>query len=241
MNNLIVDIGNSRIKAAVFVRDKLIQEAAFEDLDALSVFSKGLDFSKCIISSVKYTEEQLKERLGFVFLFLDKETPIPINNLYQSPETLGVDRKAAVVGSRAIVKQGALLTIDLGSCITYEILDGEDRYFGGSITPGLKMRFKSMNQYTARLPLVDLEPWKVPALTGNTTETCLQSGVYHGILHEIEGFIHAYQKAYPELKVLICGGDSKVFESLTKDHIFVIPNLVLYGLNRILSYNVNLQ
>jgi type III pantothenate kinase len=241
LTNLIIDIGNTRIKTALFQEDSLIEEVGFEALDELISYSSNLEFSHAIISSVKYSENELKALIPFGFLFLERNTPVPIQNLYKSPETLGVDRKAAVIGARTKVKKGPVLAIDLGSCITYEILDEGDNYHGGAISPGLTMRFKAMNQQTARLPLVSLEANMEPKLTGDTTVSCMQSGVYSGILFEIKGFIQAYQEKYRDLKVIICGGDSKIFESLTKDHIFVIPNLVLYGLNRILSYNVNFQ
>lgn len=241
MRNLIVDIGNTRIKTAVFNNESLVIESPFENFAAFLQFTQNLDFENVIISSVKHSEDELKDLLDFDFLYLNKLTPVPISNMYKTPETLGVDRKAAVIGARAKVEKGAIMTIDMGSCITYEILDAKNRYFGGSISPGLKMRFRSMHEQTARLPLVSLENNVKPRLTGDSTVSCMQSGVYHGILHEIEGYISAYRSEYSDLKVIICGGDSKVFESLTKDHIFVIPNLVLYGLNRILSYNVNLH
>ncbi|PRY89293.1 type III pantothenate kinase [Mongoliibacter ruber] len=241
LSNLVVDIGNTRIKTAVFDNDVLINETPFEDIKDFLKYSKELHFRNAIISSVKYSEIELQELLEFDFLYLNKSTPIPITNMYKTPETLGVDRKAAVIGARATIGNGAILTVDMGSCITYEILDAENRYLGGAISPGLKMRFRAMHEQTARLPMAALEGATTPELTGNTTISCMQSGVYHGILHEIEGYIQAYSAKYDDLKVIICGGDSKVFESLTKDHIFVIQNLVLYGLNRILSYNVNLH
>jgi type III pantothenate kinase len=241
LRNLIVDIGNSRIKTAVFEDDVLISENSFMDFDLFRAFSEKLNFQHAIISSVTYIESQLNELLPYSFLFLNTKTRLPIQNKYQTPETLGVDRKAAVVGARAIEAVGNLLAIDLGSCITYDFLDDRNCYWGGAISPGLQMRFKAMHQQTARLPLVDLKMESFPDLIGGSTVSCMQGGVYFGILHELTGFIEQYQAKYKSLKVIICGGDSIFFESLTKDHIFVIPNLILYGLNRILSYNVNYQ
>jgi type III pantothenate kinase len=238
---LVVDIGNTRIKTAVFEDENLLEERNFQGLEQFKFASNHLDFDHSIISSVTYTEEQLNKVLGFRFLFLNKETKIPFHNHYSTPETLGVDRKAAVIGARMVFANCPVLAIDLGSCITYDFMDGSDKYFGGAISPGLQMRFKAMNQQTARLPLVDLDPDLEPGLIGDSTVTCLQAGVYYGIKHEMLGYIRACQDQHPDLKVIICGGDSKIFESLTKDHIFVIPNLVLRGLNRILSYNVNYQ
>lgn len=241
LKQFVVDIGNTRIKTALFEGLRLIHEAYFEEVQSFLEYTASLIFDHAIISSVTLEEEELKILLGFEFLFLNNSTLVPIRNLYATPETLGVDRKAAAIGARCIFEKGPILAIDLGSCITYEFLDEEDRYFGGAISPGLQMRFRAMHQQTARLPLVNLILGEKPELIGNSTEKGMKSGVYYGILHEMQGFISEYQANYPGLRVIICGGDSKIFESLTKDYIFVIPNLVLYGLNRILTYNVNLQ
>lgn len=239
MKNLIIDIGNTRIKIALFEEDKIVLEKAFETLNDF-IFEIGeLDFEHCIISSVKFSEAELKLKLYFDFLFLTPQTALPITNKYGTPDTLGVDRKAASVGSRTMFSKGNLLSIDLGSCITYDFLNEKNEYLGGAISPGIKMRFQAMHQQTARLPLAELKENQKINITGDRTESGLLSGVYHGILFEIEGFIAAYRQQHQDLKVIICGGDSKFFETLTKDHIFVIPNLVLYGLNRILTYNVN--
>ncbi|WP_194973700.1 type III pantothenate kinase [Aquiflexum lacus] len=241
MKNLVIDIGNTRLKTALFEDGEVLLEMNYEDFGSFLEATKSLQFQQAIISSVTYTKEQLEELLGFSFLFLDKTTVLPMKNKYATPDTLGVDRKAAVIGGRSIIKSGPLLAVDLGSCITYDFLDEGDNYLGGSISPGLQMRFRSMHQQTARLPLAELESGTIPDFMGNSTVSCLRSGVYFGILNEINGFIQKYQEQYHDLKVIICGGDSKIFESLTKDHIFVIPNLILYGLDRILSYNVNYQ
>jgi len=241
LKNFVIDIGNTRLKTALFEDGKAQAENNFYDVALFLEYTKTLQFEQAIISSVTYTKEQLEDLLGFSFLFLDKKTDLPITNKYSTPETLGVDRKASVIGARAMFPTGPILAVDLGSCITYDFLDNEDNYLGGAISPGLQMRFRAMHQQTARLPLVELENGQVPEFIGNSTVSCLKSGVYFGILHEINGFVQAYQEQYHDLKVIICGGDSKIFESLTKDHIFVIPNLILYGLDRILSYNVNYQ
>lgn len=239
MRNLIIDIGNTRIKAALFEEEHIILEKAYESLEDFMLEIGKLDFEHCIISSVKFSEADLKMKLDFEFLYLTRQTAIPITNKYGTPDTLGVDRKAAAVGARAMFGKGNLLSIDLGSCITYDFLNEKNEFLGGAISPGLRMRFQAMHQLTARLPLAELKENEKINIIGDRTESGLQSGVYHGILFEIEGFIAAYEQQHQDLKVIICGGDSKFFETLTKDHIFVIPNLVLYGLNRILTYNVN--
>ncbi|MDO9552744.1 type III pantothenate kinase [Rhodonellum sp.] len=237
MKNLIIDIGNTRMKAAIFEGEILVMEKAFHDISELREFSKSVEFDHCIISSVISVD--LEAALGFPFLLLTKDTELPIENHYATPETLGVDRKAAAVGGRVMLEKGPVLVIDLGSCITYEFLNEKNQYLGGAISPGLNMRFKAMHTQTAKLPLVGLEDSQSIRLIGDSTEMGLRSGVYFGVQFEMEGFMQAYRSQHQDLKVIICGGDSKFFESLTKDHIFVIPNLVLYGLNRILTYNVN--
>ena len=241
MKRLIIDIGNTRIKTAVFDEESIIDEKSFVEIDHLISYARGIEFGASIISSVTFPETDLREKLPFDFLFLSRETNIPFKNLYTTPHTLGVDRKAAVMGARCTFPKDDVLAIDLGSCITYDLLDRQDQYLGGGISPGLQMRFRAMHQQTARLPLVAMPEKQHPDLIGNSTESCMQSGVYFGMCYEMQGMVEAYMAKYPDLKVIICGGDSKIFESLTKDHIFVIPNLVLYGLNRILSYNVHYQ
>ncbi|GHB52273.1 type III pantothenate kinase [Mongoliitalea lutea] len=240
MRQLIVDIGNSRIKVGRFDGKDLLEEVSFSDLEALRIYAVQEAMDACIISSVRYDEPTLRNALGFDFHYLTINSQLPFHNKYGTPHTLGVDRKAALAGARAFFPKGPVLVIDLGSCITYDLLDASDTFTGGSISPGLSMRFRAMHQQTARLPLTALEKEQQPSLVGTDTVACMQSGVYYGILYEMEGFIRQYALRYPDLKVIICGGDSFFFETLTKDHIFVIPNLVLYGLNRILIDNVNL-
>ncbi len=129
-----------------------------------------------------------------------------------------------------------LLVIDAGTCITYEFLDDKQNYHGGAISPGVAMRFESMHTFTAKLPLV--KPLGDVPLIGNTTETCLQSGVIHGITAEIEGVIQRYLYLYPDMKIILCGGDAHFFENKVNHSIFAAPDLVLMGLNRILNYTI---
>lgn len=237
MDNFIVDIGNSRIKAALF-RDGALQHTwSLTELVELSSLASGLRFDQVLISSVKWTKEELERALGFGFVYFDYDTLLPVDNRYETPFTLGLDRIAAVVGGRCFQAAGPLLVVDLGTCITFELLDSDEAYLGGAISPGIQMRLAAMHRQTARLPLVTWPEDGAP-LIGQNTKACMQAGIYHGVQHEVMGMIQAYQKRFENLGVYICGGDAKYFESLTKDPIFVIPNLVLFGLNRILMYNV---
>jgi type III pantothenate kinase len=237
MPNLVLDIGNTRIKSAIFEGKKLIWEGAFDDLEKLMEALSHRSFDKSLISSVRLTEQELKKLLPFEFLFLSLEVSFPIANRYGSPHTLGLDRMAAAIGGWELAGKGPVLVLDLGTCITFEFVDEEDAYRGGAISPGLSMRAKAMNLLTARLPLVEIKE-KPEFWIGSDTISCMQVGIWHGVEHELKGQIEAYRIEYPEIKVFVCGGDSESFVSLAKGHIFVVPNLVLYGLNCILNHNV---
>ncbi len=128
--------------------------------------------------------------------------------------------------------------VDAGTCINYEFIDKNGHYLGGAISPGVTMRFEAMHKFTARLPLVHLN--NNVLMIGNSTETCMQSGVLHGALAEVDGTIEKYIANYPGLVVILCGGDAAIFENRLKHRIFVAPDLILKGLNSILLYNVSI-
>jgi type III pantothenate kinase len=237
MRNLVIDIGNSRIKSALFEENELIGDHSFKELDSGLSFWKSMEFESCLVSSVRIGPGELSKKIPFPFHFLNHSTVLPILNGYSTPKTLGLDRIAAAVGAWQLAWEKPVLAIDLGSCITFEFVDEMAIYRGGSISPGMQMRAKAMNSFTARLPMVDLNK-KPENLTGNSTITCMQAGIWYGVEFELTGQIAAYRLKIPEIKVYICGGDSVSFESLAKDHIFVVPNLVLHGLNCILNHNV---
>lgn len=237
MPNLVIDIGNTRIKSALFEKDELIWDGTFDELSAAIAKWSFLKFDNCLVSSVRWNEEELHRLLPFIFTFLTSKTRFPITNGDGSPATLGLDRIAAAIGGWAIAGKGPVLVIDLGSCITFEFVNEENTYLGGAISPGISMRAKAMNTLTARLPLVEVKE-KPKNRIGVDTNSCMQIGIWYGVEYEILGQIHAYQQDYPEIKVFVCGGDAQSFVSLTKGHIFVVPNLVLNGLNCILNHNV---
>lgn len=238
MNNLVIDIGNTRIKSALFDGNVLTGEYIFEELEAAISFWKTIVFESCLISSVRFTEEELSQKINFPFLFLSHSTALPLLNGYLTPKTLGLDRIAAAIGAWELAEKKSVLAIDMGSCITYEFVDDQSTYRGGAISPGLQMRAKAMNSFTARLPLVDVKQ-KPENPTGDSTISCMLSGIWYGVAYELLGHIEAYLLKNPEIKIYICGGDSLFFDSLAKGHIFVVPNLVLHGLNCILNHNVD--
>ncbi len=237
MPNLVLDIGNTRIKSAIFEEKELIWEGVFEDLEKLMEALNHHSFDKILISSVRWSELELKKILPFEFLFLSLEVSFPIANRYGTPQTLGLDRMAAAIGGWELAGKGPVLVLDLGTCITFEFVDEEDAYRGGAISPGLSMRAKAMNLLTARLPLVEIKQ-KPKSRIGTDTSSCLEAGIWYGVAYELRGQIEAYQLENPAIKVFVCGGDAESFVSLAKGHIFVVPNLVLYGLNCILNHNV---
>ncbi|WP_026946261.1 type III pantothenate kinase [Algoriphagus marincola] len=237
MENLIIDIGNSRIKSALFSGEDLIWEKNFQELAEARGFWRSQSFEHCLISSVRWSKEELESELDFPFIFLTHATPIPIKNGYETPQTLGLDRIAAAVGAWKLSGEKPCLSVDLGSCMTFELVDEHNVYQGGAISPGLQMRAKAMHEFTARLPLVQVNE-KITNPLGKKTVDGMRSGIWYGIAYEIEGQIRHYLREYPDLQVFICGGDAQIFDSLAKAHIFVVPNLVLRGLNCILNHHV---
>lgn len=236
--NLVVDYGNTLAKVGVFDRHDLIKQHVFSEVQELRIFLQNFSAENFIISSVTHEASAISDwanqtKRKFI---LTSALPLPIKNLYATPHSLGVDRIAGVCGAHQKFPGSPCLVIDAGSCITYDFLDRIGNFHGGGISPGLKMRFQAVNTFTAKLPLVKAVDH--PELIGNSTETCIQSGVINGMVAEIKGIITQYQQKFEGLKVILCGGDTRFFENKLKEPIFAIPELVLSGLNSILIYNV---
>ena len=237
--NLVIDSGNTAAKVGIFEEHKLIGKHTFRDLEELKAFIQNTDFEHLLIGSVKADAEVISSwavNRGKKII-LRKGLPLPISNRYKTPETLGTDRLAGVCGAIQLFPGSNNLVIDAGTCITYDFIDKESSYHGGSISPGLNMRFNAVHTFTAKLPLVT--PKAGVELIGDTTEISIQSGVVNGLLSEIDGIIQQYRGKFPDLKVILCGGDAGFFENQLKASIFAVPDLVLIGLNSILLYNVD--
>lgn len=238
--NLVVDVGNTVAKVALFEGDTLV-EVVFDSnqsLDCLSNLSTTYPIEKGIIATVLDLNERVLaqlNKLSFSLLWLDHQTPLPVINLYETPETLGYDRMAAVVAAHEQYPDKNILVIDAGTCLTYEWIDAQGQYHGGNISPGLQMRLKALHQYTGRLPLVPPEGRLLPL--GKDTDTAIRAGVIKGMEYEISGYITAMKHKYPELLVFLTGGDEFSFDTNVKSVIFADRFLVLKGLNRILNYN----
>ena len=239
--NLVIDIGNSRTKFSLFDRGEVIittpvDELLPEHIDALKNEYQLLN--KAILSSVRKYPDSLKETLqkSFdTFIELNHKTPLPIENLYLSKETLGYDRIASSVGANNLYLNTNLLVIDAGTALTYDFVSDKNQYLGGNIAPGLEMRFKSLHNFTGKLPLVKVENQN--KLYGSTTEEAIRAGVQNGFLYEVESTIEMFKVFYSNLKVIITGGDANFFDKKLKNSFFVHYNLVALGLNRILEYN----
>lgn len=236
--NVAIDLGNTLAKVGIFDHHHLAEKFFLNDLSQAVNVLKNFSGSRFIISSVNSNPMEL---LGPDFpardiIILSHKTPVPVSIRYSTPETLGVDRIAAVCGARQEFPQKNCLVIDAGTCITYEVLDAEGSYWGGGISPGLAMRFRAMNAFTRRLPLV--EPVDEVPLIGKSTVSSMQSGVIHGILDEIDGAIQRYSQKFEDLKIILTGGDCRFFENKLKASIFASPELVLRGLNSILLHNI---
>lgn len=237
---LVLDFGNTSLKAMIFRDGKIFSEARLEapTTEEILAFSTSKPVKCGILGSVvKHSPDLIKELAPlFPLIILDKDTPIPIGNLYDSKESLGYDRIAAAVEAWQLFPGSPVLAVVAGTCITYNIIDAKGNFLGGAISPGLHMRLEAMHEKTKKLPLISLEG-KHP-LTGNNTETSLRSGTFNGTVAEVEGMIYQYLKQYPGLNTVIGGGDSALLADGLKNGIFARPNLVAQGLYRILDYHV---
>ena len=237
---LIIDFGNTLQKFAIYEGKDMLEKNIFQGFDATQlkkfIAEKG-PFDAIILSSVAKGSPEFEKILADAAptIILDEKPPLPIRNLYQTPETLGKDRVAAAAGAHALYPGQNVLSIDAGTCITYDFLTKEGEYLGGGISPGIHMRFKAMNSFTGRLPLV--EPADFDRLIGRTTEESLLSGVINGICEEMKGIIYRYIEQYKQVTVVITGGDHEFLYNKLKINIFAVPNLVLLGLNEILDHN----
>ncbi|MDR1729968.1 MAG: type III pantothenate kinase [Prevotellaceae bacterium] len=237
--NLIIDQGNSFTKIGIFLDKELIFTDIFKQLEVENLESLFGTYpvSAVILSSVVNPEKSVIEYLRKKtkkFILLDEHTPLPIENLYKTPETLGKDRIAACVGAHFFKPNADLLVIDAGTAVTYDVVNAQNQYIGGNISPGLEMRRKALHTFTQKLPLIEMKD-AVPML-GATTEEAILAGIVNGLTYEMEGYISALSAAYPGLSVFLTGGDAFYFEKKIKSSTFASQNLLLVGLNRILNF-----
>jgi type III pantothenate kinase len=238
--NLIIDIGNTRAKLAVF-KNGIVQKKITSSIKnipkSIEKLQKEYVFKNGIISSVSKFDSTILKKKGFIKLIeLSHHTKIPFINKYDTPATLGVDRIALTSGAVIKYPKKNVLIIDAGTCITYDFVNEKKEYLGGAISPGIAIRYKSLHQFTANLPQLEISNYK---LTGTNTKSSIHSGVLNGIFLEIDGIIDQYKAKYQNLTIVLTGGDTNFLSKKLKSTIFANPNFLLEGLNSILIHNLD--
>ncbi len=244
MKCLVIDLGNTNKKIALFDDLNLIaveQHSGFDQEILNGFISRNPGAGYCILSSVVSFPSGIREFLSenFFFVEMNELTPLPVTIRYQTRNSLGSDRIAAAVAGSARFPGHDVLIINAGTCITYDFINKEKEYLGGGISPGIGMRFRALHTFTGKLPLISCGDYPDSELTGDTTDGSIRSGVLNGTLAEVEGIGTRYRERWPELKIIVSGGDHKYFVKRLKISIFAHPNIVLSGLQQILSFNVH--
>ena len=239
--DLIIDIGNTQTKYALFNKKEMLESCVsqVQNINLIEDWQKKYQsIDACIVSSVQGKPVTFLDKLNPKFeklIFFDKNTPTPLDNLYESKETLGYDRLAACVGANSLCPDTNLLVIDAGTAITFDFVSDNNEYLGGTISPGLCMRFKALNSFTKKLPL--LQQSDSFDLIGKNTEQAITSGVQNSILFEIEGYVNRLKEQHYQAKIFLTGGDSEFLHSKISKEIVMDNVLLLRGLLVILNYN----
>jgi len=237
--NLVVDFGNTRIKAGLFSGNTLREHKSFDHVSEILPEYTAKHIKHCIVASVTEAHSDLIESFNGLFdthLFT-AATKIPLKNMYKSAVSLGSDRIAASAGAWTFHPNKNVLTIDAGTCIKYNFVNHNNEYLGGAISPGIPMRLKAMHQFTAKLPPVALDPF-YNALIGKNTIESLQTGAQLGAACEVDEMINRYLEEYPDLVVMLTGGDAEYLGMQLKNRFFTSPQLLLHGLNTILRLHL---
>ncbi len=238
---LTVDVGNTRIKAAVFEQDTIVELFVFPNEQLLSKINFILEsypkIKKLAVASVGKVENDafltLKNRIEIHFI--THESKFPFQNLYSTPKTLGIDRMVLATGATLKYVNQNRLIIDAGTCITYDFIDENDNYIGGGISPGIRLRYQSLHDHTAKLPLLTIKDPE--SYIGNSTNESIHSGVVNGVALEIDGFIELYNAQYAKFIIILTGGDADFLAKRLKNTIFANSNFLLESLNQTFQYN----
>lgn len=245
--NLTIDIGNSSAKAALFEGGRIV--AVFRSEKSIRDRLAGIE--SAIVTSTRGPEEDLEQvvrRNVKKYLKLTHATPVPVKNLYATPETLGCDRLAAAAGAQAMFPGEAALIVDFGTAITYDLVTAAGEFLGGNISPGARSRLRALHDYTGALPLCELPGAKTggdprkpqpPHFPSRDTKSAIGNGVAAGIIAETESYIELAKKKFGEIRIIFTGGDADYFAERVKNPIFATSDIVFYGLNSILEYNAN--
>ena len=240
--NLVVDIGNTLLKLAVFDGGRLVAQQCVGELreETFAGLLGGARAARAVVASTRGEAPAIVEavrRHTDYLLEFTPATPVPIGNAYLTPATLGRDRLAAAVGAATLYPGRNALIVDFGTAVTLDFVSADGVVRGGCISPGMAMRFRALHEYTAALPLCDATD--SAELLGRTTDEAVRLGVMNSLAFEIEGYIARMQGEIEDLCVIFTGGDTNFFAKRIKNTIFANCNLVFWGLNRILEYNAS--
>jgi type III pantothenate kinase len=239
---LAVDIGNTRTKAAVFQGSTLLDSFVFLKIElqksVQNILNKHKNISHLVVSSVSDVERQvfISFRNDVEVHFVSHQDNFPFVNCYETPQTLGVDRMVLATGASLKYPNKNILVIDAGTCVTYDFVDEQNNYLGGAISPGLKIRYDSLHNYTARLPL--LTPQIPQNLIGNSTAESIHAGIVNGLVFEIDGYIEELRAKYPKFIIILTGGDTVFLAKRLKNAIFADSNFLLECLNYTYLYKI---
>ncbi len=237
--NLLLDIGNTRIKAAVFRDGEMVCERVFERFgrtEAAALREEFGEFDGAALASTRRRDEEVERALAGAarrVIVVGRDTPVPLGGMAGAPTTLGADRLAAAVGAQTLFGGREVLIVDLGTAITFDSVTASGDFVYGTISPGVRLRFESLARLTANLPLCSMEG----EYREGTTEASIWHGVVDGVVNEIEGYVARMRERNNDVVTIFSGGDAKFFENRIKYTIFAELDLVFVGLNRIIEYN----
>ena len=239
---LAIDVGNTRIKAAVFEGATVLEYFVFSknelEKKIKNILKKHKELTHLVVSSVSDLEKQAFsafENLVKVH-FVSHDDSFPFVNGYKTPQTLGIDRMVNAAGATLQFPNQNRLVIDAGTCVTYDFIDESNNYLGGAISPGLRLRYAALHNFTAKLPLLELE--SPEHFVGKSTPESIHSGVVNGLVHEIDGFIDEYKALYPKFIIILTGGDTVFLAKRLKNTIFANSNFLLESLNQLFQYKI---
>jgi len=239
---LTVDVGNTRIKSAVFENSIILEQFVFDKKELQKknefILKKYQNISDLVVASVGSIskEDFLSFEKDIKINFITHQDKFPFQNLYETPLTLGIDRMVLSAGAVLQFPDQNRLVIDAGTCITYDFIDENNNYLGGAISPGIRLRYESLHNYTAKLPLLTIE--NPENFIGNSTNKSMHSGVVNGVVHEIDGFINQYKERYSKFTIILTGGDGVFLAKRLKNTIFANSNFLLESLNHTFQYKI---
>ncbi|RZK09559.1 MAG: type III pantothenate kinase [Flavobacterium sp.] len=239
---LTVDVGNTRIKSAVFENSIILEQFIFDKIELQkkieNILKKYQNITDLVVASVGTISKNDFLQFGNALKinFITHQDQFPFENLYKTPLTLGIDRMVLSAGAVLQFPNQNRLVIDAGTCITYDFVDKGDNYLGGAISPGIRLRYESLHNYTAKLPLLAIE--NPESFIGNSTHQAIHSGVVNGVANEIDGFINQYKEQYSKFTIILTGGDAVFLAKRLKNTIFANSNFLLESLNYTFQYKI---